>query len=255
MSFNVAADAYTRFMGRWSEPLAAEFVTLLDIQPGQRVLDVGCGPGALTARLVDRLGAAAVSACDPSEPFVAAARERFPEADVRSAAAERLPYDDDTFDVAAAQLVVHFMRDPVGGLTEMARVTRPGGLIGATVWDHAGHGGPLSAFWRAVNELDPDAHDESGLAGARQGHLTELFERAGLQQVQATSLTVRITCATFEDWWEPFTLGVGPAGAYVTGLDDQRRDALKAHCAQMFPPAPFELSASSWTALGRVAQP
>ncbi|HEY2689718.1 MAG TPA: methyltransferase domain-containing protein, partial [Streptosporangiaceae bacterium] len=116
MSFNVSADAYLRFMGRFSEPMASQFADLAGVSPGQRVLDVGCGPGALTAELVRRLGPGEVSAVEPSAPFAAAARQRLPEVDIRQAAAEQLPFADGTFDVALAQLVVHFMADPVAGL-------------------------------------------------------------------------------------------------------------------------------------------
>ena len=137
MSFDVAGDAYGRFMGRFSEPLAERFLALAGVRDEDRVLDVGCGPGALTARLVARLGAGQVAAVDPSEPFVAAARTRLPGVDVRVATAESLPFDDDAFDAVLAQLVVHFMADPVAGLAEMARVARPGGTVAACVWDHA----------------------------------------------------------------------------------------------------------------------
>ena len=151
---------------------------------GQRLLDVGCGPGALTAELVNRAGPDAVSAVEPSASFAAAARERLPGVDIRQAAAERLPFGDAAFDAVLAQLVVHFMADPVAGLREMGRVTRPGGMVAACVWDHAGGRGPLSAFWRAVRELDPGADDESNLAGVREGHLAESVHagRAGRGQ-------------------------------------------------------------------------
>ena len=177
MSFDVAADAYARFMGVYSEPLAARFVELLDLRPGQRALDVGCGPGVLTAQLADRLGAAGVVAIDPSPPFVEAARDRIPGVEVHEGSAEDLPFADGGFDLAVAQLVVHFMSDPVAGLAEMARVTRPGGLVAANVWDHAGERGPLTTFWRAVRDVDPQAIDESGLPGTREGHLARLFAR------------------------------------------------------------------------------
>jgi SAM-dependent methyltransferase len=196
MSFEVTANAYYRFMGRYSEPLADQFLELLDLRDGQRVLDVGCGPGALTQRLVECLGADAVTAVDPSESFVAAVRSRIPSIDVHRAAAEDMPFGDGHFDCAAAQLVVHFMKDPVAGITEMARVTSTGGVVAACVWDYAGRTGPLTAFWRAVRALDPGAPDESRLAGAREGHLVQLFQRAGLGQIDATRLTVRVPPAS-----------------------------------------------------------
>jgi ubiquinone/menaquinone biosynthesis C-methylase UbiE len=146
VSFDVAADAYDRFMGRYSAPLAPPFADLAGVEAGQRVLDVGCGPGALTAELVRRLGPAEVSAVDPSEPFVVAVKERHPGVDVRRAPAEDLPFGDDVFDAALAQLVVHFMSDPVAGLREAGRVTRPGGVVAACVWDQADDRGPLGVF-------------------------------------------------------------------------------------------------------------
>jgi len=251
VTFDVSAGAYSRFMGRFSEPLAQQFAELADVGAGDRALDVGCGPGALTAQLVDRLGAHAVSAIDPSDPFVASVRARFPAVDVRSGVAENLPFADDSFHVALAQLVVHFMSDPVAGLREMARVTRPGGLVTACVWDHAGGGGPLATFWAAVRDIDPGARDESELAGAREGHLAELCRSAGLRHTESTSLTVNVPFATFGDWWEAFTLGVGPAGAYVGSLDPERRDLLRTRCAQLLPPAPFEVAGSAWCVRAR----
>jgi SAM-dependent methyltransferase len=251
MSFDVPADAYSRFMGRFSEPLAVQFADLAQVRDGQRALDVGCGPGALTDELVERLGAEAVSAIDPSAPFVTAIRSRFPGVDVRSGAAEQLPFPDGTFDVTLAQLVVHFMADPVSGLSEMVRVTRQGGLIAACVWDQAGYGGPLATFYRAVHDLDPGALDESELAGTREGHLVELFGAAGLKDIEPTLLTVTVGFPTFTDWWEPFTFGVGPAGAHVARLDEVQREALRSRCEELLPPAPFEIAASAWCALAR----
>src|SRR5919206_2612926 len=180
MTFAVGAAEYDRFMGRYSVPLAPRFAAFAGIAPGQRVLDVGCGTGALTSELVRQLGAAAVNAVDPSDRFVAAVRDRHPGVRVQPATAEQLPFEDRAFDAALAQLVVHFMADPVSGLREMARVTRAQGVIAACVWDHAGGRGPLSLFWGAARQLDPDVEDESALAGAREGHLAELVRAAGL---------------------------------------------------------------------------
>jgi SAM-dependent methyltransferase len=248
VSFNVSAEAYLRFMGRYSEPLAAQFADLARVRDGQRVLDVGCGPGALTAELVNRAGADAVSAVEPSASFVAAARDRLPGVHIRQSVAEQLPFPDAGFDAALAQLVVHFMADPVTGLREMGRVTRTGGMVAACVWDHAGGRGPLSAFWRAVRELDPGADDESGLAGVREGHLAQLFAQAGLGAIQVTTLTVRVRQAGFESWWGTFTLGVGPAGAYLASLPADRRDELRERCRRQLPAGPFDVSATAWAA-------
>jgi SAM-dependent methyltransferase len=252
VSFEVSADAYARFMGRYSEPLSVQFAEQLDLREGQRVLDVGCGTGALTGQLVRRLRLAAVSAVDPSGSFVTAIRAGIPGIDVRRASAEMLPFADDEFDCSVAQLVVHFMADPVAGLTEMARVTRVDGLVAACVWDHAGGSGPLSLFWRAVAAIDPDATDESGLAGAGDGQLAELFSQAGLRHVQASMITVRVGYSGFDQWWEPLTLGVGPAGSYVARLGQEQRSELAAQCAKLLPPGPFEIAATAWTATGRV---
>jgi SAM-dependent methyltransferase len=251
MSFEVTADAYARFMGRFSEPLAATFADFAGVAREGRALDVGCGPGALTAVLADRLGPGAVAAVDPSAMFVAALRDRLPGVDVRAGGAEALPFADGTFDVALAQLVVLFMADPVTGLGEMARVTRADGVVAASVWDHAGSGGPLALFWRAAHDLDPDVDGEAELPGTRDGHLAELCAAAGLHDIESAPLTVTVPFATVDEWWEPYTLGVGPAGVYVGGLDDAQRDALRARCAALLPPAPFEVDALAWCVRAR----
>ena len=250
MSFAVPADAYDRFMGRYSVHLSAQLADLAGVVAGQRALDVGCGPGALTAELVERLGATHVVAVDPSESFVAAARDRHPEVDIRRASAETLPFPDSSFDAALAQLVVNFMTDPVAGLTEMRRVTRPDGVIAACVWDHAGGRGPLSPLWKAARELDPQVSGESQLPGSREGDLKRLFDEAGLREVVETALPVQVEHPSFEEWWEPFTLDVGPAGGYVAGLDPERRAALREHLRAAFPDAPFVLESQAWAARG-----
>lgn len=254
MSFDVAASAYDRFMGGWSVGLSPQLADLAGIGPGQRVLDVGCGPGALTTELVLRVGLGSVTAVDPSASFVAAARERHPGLDVRQASAEALPFPDGSFDAALAQLVVHFMTDPVAGLREMARVTRPGGIIAACVWDHAGRHGPQAAFWEAARSIEPGVNDESERAGTRDGHLVELFRQAGLDGVEQTSLPVTRRFASFDAWWEPFMGSVGPTGAFVASLDPERRAELRDRCREILPDGPFELEARAWAATGVVTE-
>jgi SAM-dependent methyltransferase len=250
VSFAVPAESYDRFMGVYSVQLAPQLADLAGVAPGQRVVDVGCGPGALSTELVGRLGPAAVTAVDPSETFVVAARERLSGVTVERASAEELPFRDDTFDAAIAQLVVHFMSDPVAGLAEMGRVTRAGGVVAACVWDHAGRQSPLSPFWDAARVLEPDVDDESGLAGAREGHLRELFEAAGLGEVEDTAVTAAVEHPAFEEWWEPFTFGIGPAGGFVAGLSPERRDELRELCRERLPAAPFTVTARAWAARG-----
>lgn len=225
--FDVAAEKYDRFMGRYSVPLAPQLVELAGIAPGQRVLDVGCGPGALTSALVERVGAENVSAVDPSAPFVDAARERYPGVDVREASAEHLPYADDEFDATLAQLVVHFMADPLQGVREMARVTRPGGVVAASVWDHGGGRGPLSPFWAAARRFDPGLTGESNLMGSRQGQLVELFREAGVRDVEESALCVEVRHPSFDEWWEPFTFGLGPVGVYMGRLDPEHQAQIR----------------------------
>src|SRR5205085_7039745 len=179
------------------------------VEAAMRVLDVGCGPGALVAELVRRVGAGNVTAVDPAEQFVAAAQARNPGVDIGRASAEELPFGDHEFDAALAQLVVHFMTDPVAGLSGMGRVTRPGGAVAACVWDHGGGEGPLSPFWNAVHELDPDAPDESRMAGARRGHLTELFGGAGIEDAAETPPAVTVPPRPSDEWGSPSPSGAG----------------------------------------------
>jgi len=252
MNFDVAAEAYDSYMGAWSRQLSPQLIAFAGVRPGQRVLDVGCGPGALTAELVARLGAETVAAVDPSGSFVAAARARYPGVDVREAFAEALPFPNGTFDAALAQLVVHFMADPVAGLREMARVTGRGGVVAACVWDFGGGRGPLGPFWEAARETDPRVVDESNLPGTRQGHLGQLFEAAGLTDVNEAALSASREYASFDEWWEPFTRGVGPGGAFVAGLVPDRQVELRERCRSMLPSGRILLAAHAWAARAAV---
>ena len=250
VSFDVDAEAYDGFMGRYSRLLSGQVADLASVASGQRVLDVGCGTGSLTGELIARLGPAGVAAVDPSQSVVAATRARHPGVDVRRAHAERLPFPDGAFDATLAQLVVHFMKDPIAGLTELGRVTRRDGVVAACVWDHAGSQGPLRLFWDAARDLDPDVDDESHRPGTREGHLVELFRAAGLRKVQGTTVSGRLEHATFETWWESFTRGVGPAGAYLASLDEARRIDLRDRCRLRVTSEPFVITAVAWATRG-----
>jgi SAM-dependent methyltransferase len=235
-------------MGRYAEPLAEVFMAFAGVGTGDKVLDVGCGAGALTSRL-HSVGVA-VSAIDPSPPFVDAVRTRLPDVDVRRGVAEELPYDDGAFDAALAQLVVHFMKDPEAGIRQMARVTRRGGVIAACVWD--GPTGALAPFWDAVHMIDPEVQDEARRPGARMGHLTELFEAAGLRDVEEDPIAVDVLHPSFEEWWEPYTYGVGPAGDYVQRLDDDARARIKSVARERLGSGPFTVTGIAWAARGMV---
>lgn len=251
MTFLVAGDAYDRFMGRYSRPLAARLTDWLEVSAGQRALDVGCGPGAWTEQLVARLGADQVSAIDPSAPFVDVCRERFPSVDVQQGAAESLPYGDGSFDLAGACLVVHFMRDPVAGITEMKRVTREGGWVAATVWDLAGRREPMAPVWSGLDAVDPGHPGEGTLPGGARGQLVEFMEAAGLTDVEGTELAVTVTHPSFEEWWEPYLHAVGPVGEVIAALDPARREQLRATCRERLGAGPFEITAVAFAARGR----
>lgn len=251
MSFAVSGEAYDRFMGRYSSPLARGLVDALDLAPDARALDVGCGPGALTAVLVDRLGAERVTAIDPSPPFVEACRARHPGVDVRQGTADALPFADDSFDVAAANLVVHFMPDPVAGLAQMARVTRPGGRLAVTVWDLAGARAPMAPVWRHLTPLLPDLPDEGGMPGGTAGEIWQFLTAAGLTDVTETELAVTVTHATFEEWWEPYLHRVGPIGEVFAALSETDLDRLAAACREELGDGPFEITAVAFLGTGR----
>lgn len=248
MNFRVTAGAYDRFMGRFSAPLAVVFADWVGVEPGMRVLDVGSGPGALSAVLVERVGPGMVAAVDPMPGFVEALRERLPDVAAAIAGAEDLPHEDDTFDATLANLVVPFMADPHAGVREMVRVTRPGGLVAVTVWQHADGISPLTPFWDGVHTVDPDATDEALLLGAAQGQLPGLLTASGLTGARSTALAVTVDYDSFDEWWTPFTQGVGPAGVYLAAQAPERQREIREACADVLGPAPFTVRGEAWCA-------
>ena len=242
--FDVAADAYDRFMGRYSALLATEFADFAGVDGGS-VLDVGCGPGALLGVLVGR--ADAVAAVDPSAPFAAAAQERFPGVDVRCAPGEHLPFEDGAFDATLAQLVVGFMGDPVGGVREMARVTRPGGTVAACFWDLAGGRAPMSTVWSVLREVGGGA-GEGALPGASAGSLRRIFEDAGLEKIEEGEVTAAREHASFEEYWEPFGHGIGPVGQALAQLEPAQRDAVENEVRARLGDPPIHIAAVAWAA-------
>jgi SAM-dependent methyltransferase len=252
--FATSRDAYDAFMGRYANRLAPRLITFAGVQPGEHVLDVGCGPGSLTEALAELVGSDHVAAIDPSEPFAVATAERVPGSDVQVGGAESLPWPDDSFDAALAQLVVNFMSDADAGVAEMRRVVRPGGVVAACTWDYAGGMTMLRTFWDAALSLDPETPDEARTMRYNDPEvLRELWLRVGLEAMENDGLVVEASYLNFDDFWEPFTGGVGPAGAYTSSLEPDRREALREECRRRLgdPDGAFTLSATAWAVKGR----
>jgi SAM-dependent methyltransferase len=257
--FQGPAEVYDRFVGRYSPQLARAMCDTAGVRTGQRAADVGCGSGALVAALADVLGAENVAACDPSEPFVEAARARVPGARVLVGSAEALPFADGEFDATLSQLVVNFLADPEQGLREMSRVTRAGGVVAGCVWDYGGGMTMLRVFWEAAAELDPERAEplmeEHTMRFSRPEELAALWRSAGLDGIDVSPIDVEASYDDFDDLWAPFPTGVGPAGAYTASLGEEARAMLRDEFSRRLgrPEGPFTLSARAWRAVGVVA--
>ena len=254
-TFAVGGPTYDNFMGRYSVPLADRFADAAGVAAGQRAIDVGCGPGALTGVLVARLGADAVLACDPSPSFRDECAARHPGVVVERAAAESLPYDDGVVDHALAQLVLHFVTDPAAAAAEMRRVVRPGGAVSACVWDFDAGMEMLRAFWDAALVIDRDAPDEAHtLRFGRPGEIADLFAGAGLLEIEESELRVSSTYRSFDELWDGFLAGVGPAGAHCVALPERERIRLRSALFDRLdrPAGSFTLGAMARAAIARV---
>jgi SAM-dependent methyltransferase len=253
MTFDVSGDAYDTFMGRYARELAPVFADFGGIRRGFTVLDVGCGSGILTGELAGRLGPEKVAAVDPS-PLVEACAARVPGADVRRGAAESLPWPDGSFDAALAQLVLHFLDDPVAGLAEMRRVVRPGGMVAACSWNFSAML-LLRTFWEAARSIAPAAPGET-LEVASLEEFGELGRRAGLDDVDASPLDVSSQYESFDELWDSFQLRVGPTGEFCASLEPETRDAVRDEYRRRVgdPPGRFSLDAQAWALRGRVPE-
>ena len=243
--FEVSDTAYDNFMGRYSVRLAPAFADFAGVQAGQSVLDVGAGTGALTAEL-GRRGAKAAAA-DPSPPFVAALERRLPDVDVRAAAAEELPWPDESFDAALAQLVLTFMNDAPGGVAEMRRVVRPGGVVAACMWDRHGMD-MLAAVHRTQLAVVENGPTEARTLYRSREEIESLFAGAGFADVETELLEVECEYTGFDELWATMANGVGPAGAWVKALDAQKLAAAREELHRQVgePSGGFTLHGRAW---------
>jgi SAM-dependent methyltransferase len=244
MMFNVSDKSYDNFMGRYSMRLAPLFADFAGIEAGERVLDVGAGTGALTANLIRR--GAEAAAADPSPPFVAALRERFPDIGVHEAPAEELPWPDESFDAALAQLVLSFMRDAPAGIAEMRRVVRPGGVVAACMWDREGMD-MLAAVSRTQQALDPSRPGSEQQTNYRsRAEIESLFGDG----VEIELLEVEAAYTGIDEFWNALADGAGPAGAWAASLDDAQRVQAREEISRQVgdPVGPFTLVGRAWAA-------
>ena len=254
--------AYERFLGRWSRRLAGHFAEFARPADQGCVLDVGCGTGSLALTLAERGAPDRVAAIDIAAPYVAFARSRAAGAGIGFAVGDacRLPYADSSFAAALAQLSLNFVPDAAQAVREMRRVVRPGGIVGAAVWDFRGGLVFQRLFWDTAAGLDPGAgaaRDRlfSGPLALPDG-LPVLWRASGLIQVERGSITIRMEYTDFADYWEPLLAGQGPVGAYVEGLPPERRQLIEDRVRAAFlsgaPDGPRSLTATAWAVRGIV---
>jgi SAM-dependent methyltransferase len=256
-SWGVGA-AYEPFIGRWSRPIAREFVRWLHQDQGRRWLELGCGTGALTHTILAAASPASVVATDRSRDYVRYARAGAPDPRGRFVVGDavRLPLSDRSADVVVSGLLLNFLPDPAAGLAEMCRVAGASGTVAAYVWDYAGRMELLRIFWDEAVALDPSAAplDEGRrFPICAPEALERLWHRGGLTGVESTGLEVTTRFADFDDYWRPFLGGQGPAPAYVASLDPGRRDRLRERLRDRLAagPGPIVLRGRSWAVRGR----
>jgi len=254
-------DLYERYVGRWSRQVAPRFLSWLNITAGQRWLDVGCGTGALSGAILDSCAPAWVAGVEPSEGFLSAAKEYLARRGwlVRGTATE-IPLAEASVDVVVSGLVLNFVADPRLALSEMRRVTVSGGTIGAYVWDYAGKMEFMRIFWDTATELDPDAarlNEGSRFPLCNPQALSNIFTEAGLAEIKVAAIDIPTVFVSFEEYWQPFLGGQGPAPAYTMSLEPAARARLRERLRERIPvegDGTIHLTARAWAVRARVSK-
>lgn len=254
------AEGYERLMGRWSQRLAPRLIEFAGIASGDRVLDVGAGTGSFSQAVLAAARYSEVVGVDPSGPYIEYARSHTFDSRARFEVgdAQALPYPDASFDKTFALLVMNFIPDARKAAAEMRRVTKPGGMVAAAVWDYGEGMAMLRTFWDAAVSLDPAAQPrhESHMPYCRKGELSALWTATGLKETKETGLVIPLAFKSFEDFWQPFLSGQGPSGSYATGLPRERQQSLRERLRQELlgekPDIPFTLEARAWAVRGIV---
>ena len=252
------AQAYERFMGRWSRVLADHFVRFAGVRDGDAVLDVGSGTGALTAAIAKKAPSSRIVGLDPAAPYVALAQSRQGSALIRFEVgdAQQMRFDRATFDRTLSLLVVNFIPDARKAVSEMKRVTKSKGTIAAAVWDYGEGMEMLRVFWDEAVALVPAnaARDERNMPLCRRGDLAALWRNEGLQDVVEEALTIETRFQSFDDFWTPFLEKQGPAGAYASSLPAADREALRLRLRRRLlgdgPDKPIPMHARAWAVRG-----
>jgi SAM-dependent methyltransferase len=257
--FSASAD-YERFMGRWSRQLAPEYIAFAGVKNGDRVLDVGTGTGSLASVLEATMTSSEIVGVDPSEGFISYAKKNAKSGRTRfeTGDAQALRFQDSSFDQTMALLVMNFIPDHNKAIGEMRRVTRPQGVVSTCVWDYDAGMQMLRFFWDEAVALDPaiEPKDERHMKLSREGQLGELWNSAGLVNVQQEPVSIDQAYESFDDYWGPFLKGAGPGGAYVVSLSDERRRQLETRIRKRLlgnrENGPFVLKARAWCVRGEV---
>lgn len=254
-----AGDLYEPYVGRWSRVVAQEFLGWLGVPRGARWLDVGCGTGALTQTILRECAPRSVHGVDSSAGFLESARQRTKSASFEVGDAQALPVESGAFDAAVSGLVLNFVPKPDAAAREMRRAVRPGGAVGAYVWDYAGKMELMRYFWDAAVELDPAARTlDEGVRFplCNEKALATLFREADLRDVEVRAIDAPTPFRDFDDYWTPFLGGQGPAPGYCMSLDEARRAALRDRIRSKLPLRPdgsIKLVARAWAVKGKVA--